>query len=76
MSDEPLEPEERRTVALLAQVSQVQVPVDDRFPPGVVRRARIQRAAATPLRAVGLLLAAIAGGIGGALLNEARRTRR
>lgn len=72
MSDEPLEPEERRSAALLAEVARVQVHVEDRFVPGVVRRARAQRAVATPLRAVGLLLAAI----GGALIHEARRTRR
>lgn len=76
MSDEPLGPEERRSAALLAEVAQVQVPVEDRLVPGVVRRARAQRAVATPMRAVGLLLAAIAGGIGGALINEARRARR
>ncbi len=72
MSDEPLEPEERRSAALLAEVARVQVHVEDRFVPGVVRRARAQRAVATPLRAVGLLLAAI----GGALIHEARRARR
>ena len=72
MSDEPLEPEERRSAALLAEVARVQVHVEDRFGPGVVRRARAQRAVATPLRAVGLLLAAI----GGALIHEARRARR
>ena len=54
----------------------MQVPVEDRLVPGVVRHARAQRAVATPMRAVGLLLAAIAGGIGGALINEARRARR
>ena len=74
MSDEPLEPEERRSAALLAEVARVQVPVEDRFVPGVVRRARAQRAVATPLRAVGLLLAL--AGIGGALIHEARRARR
>ena len=52
MSDEPLEPEERRSAALLAEVARVQVHVEDRFVPGVVRRARAQRAVATPLRAV------------------------
>ena len=72
MSDEPLEPEERRSAALLAEVARVQVHVEDRFVPGVVRRVRAQRAVATPLRAVGLLLAAI----GGALIHEARRARR
>ena len=76
MSDEPLGPQERRSAALLAEVAQVQVPVEDQLVPGVVRRARAQRAVATPMRAVGLLLAAIAGGIGGALINEARRARR
>jgi hypothetical protein len=76
MSDEPLDPEERRSVDLLTQVSHVPVPVDDRFVPAVVRRARLQRTISKPLRAAGRLIAAIAGGIGGAVLDEIRRARR
>ena len=72
MSEESLDPDERRSAALLAQVASVPVALDENFVAALIRRVRMRRAIAKPLLAVGTLLAAIAGGIGIAL----RRGRR
>jgi len=70
MSDPPepsLEPAESRAVELLRLVGSQTPAVSSRFTAELVERARRQRAVAVPLRAIGGLVAAIAGALSGAV---------
>ena len=65
-SEPSLEPAESRAVELLRLVGS-QTAVSTRFTAELVERARRQRAVAVPLRALGGLVAAIAGALAGAV---------
>jgi hypothetical protein len=65
-SDPSLEPAESRAVELLRLVGSQTPSVSSRFTTELVERARRQRAVAVPLRALGGLVAAIAGALAAA----------
>ena len=65
-SEPALEPAESRAVELLRLVGGQTPAVSSRFTAELVERARRQRAVAVPLRALGGLVAAIAGALAGA----------
>jgi len=60
---DPPPPDERRLDELLALVAADPLAVDPELSHTVVRRARLQRAIATPLRTVGTLVAAVGDGV-------------
>ena len=66
-SDPSLEPAESRAVELLRLVGSQTPAVSSRFTAELVERARRQRAVVVPLRAIGGLVAAIAGELSGAV---------
>lgn len=66
-SEPSLEPAESRAVELLRLVGSQTPAVSSRFTADLVERARRQHAVAVPLRALGGLVAAIAGALAGAV---------
>jgi hypothetical protein len=69
----PLDPAEARAVELIRLVRTRTPSVRPGFTTNVVTRARIQRAMATPLRALGGLLVALAVALGEAVRGGTRR---
>ena len=69
--DPPLEPGESRAIELLRLVGSQTPAVGSSFTTRLIARARAQAAVATPLRAIGGLVAALASALGYA----ARATR-
>lgn len=63
----PPDPAESRAIELMELVASRTPDVSPRFTPDVVTRARVQRAFAMPLRAVGGLVAALALALGAAV---------
>jgi hypothetical protein len=79
MSDAPEPPPgpaESRAIELLRLLGSQTPTVSSRFTTDLVTRARAQRAIAAPLRALGELVAALAGALAGALRggHEERRS--
>ena len=74
--DPPPDAAESRAIELLQLVGSRSPAVGPRFTTDVVARARVQRALASPLRAVGGLLAALATALGGAVRGATGKPRR
>jgi hypothetical protein len=74
-SEPSLEPAESRAAELLRLVGSQTPAVSSRFTTDLVERARRQHAVAVPLRALGGLVAAIAGAVAGAVTSGRRRSR-
>jgi hypothetical protein len=72
----PPDPAESRAIELMELVGSRTPAVDPRFTPDVVTRARVQRVFATPLRALGGLVAALAVALGAAVRGGTRGQRR
>jgi hypothetical protein len=70
--DPPPDAAESRAIELLQLVGSRTPAVSARFTTDVVMRARVQRAFAAPIRAVGGLLAALASALGAAVRNTTR----
>jgi hypothetical protein len=75
MPEPPPEPAESRAIELLRLVGSQTPAVSSRYTVDLVARARAQRAIATPLRAVGGLIAALAGALAGAVRSARREPR-
>ena len=69
----PLDPADSRAIELIRLVGTRTPPVRPGFTADVVTRARVQRAFATPLRALGGLVIALAVALGEAARGGARR---
>lgn len=74
--DPPPDAAESRAIELLRLVGSRTPAVSPRFTTDVVARARLQRAVAAPVRAVGGLLAALATALGAAVRGAAGTGRR
>ena len=72
----PPEPAESRAIELLRLVGTQTPSISARFTADLLARARAQRALAGPLRAVGGLVAAIAGALIGAVRSDHEERRR
>jgi hypothetical protein len=70
--DPPPGPAESRAIELLRLLGRETPAVSSRFTADLVARARAQRAVAGPLRALGGLVAALAGALAGAVRGERR----
>jgi hypothetical protein len=73
--DPPPEPVESRAIELLRLVAGQPPSVSSRFNTDVVARARVQRAFAVPLRAVGGLVAALAEALASVIGSAGTRRR-
>lgn len=60
---EPMSPAEQRLGDLLGLLATRRPPEDPGFTPATMRRVRVQRAIATPVRAIGQFAAAVVDGL-------------